>query len=981
MKYAFKRYSLYAKTIQFGLFFLLFQFTVLAQNNTLKPRIEFFSIPNSSINSEEISDIKIDVDGYVWVVSFKGLYRFDGQRFQKISTNYNSFGSLIRFYEGNRQEKFVIDYWGAIYFVRNDSMFPYGENSKIRKFYKSYGYSDVSFEDSAYHFSYHSSGYKISKNGTIINPLTVNQQNFDGFAVRLRGSDLPFMFTGEKSKAQSADSARFYLFDQDLSAIDSCLIPVKKQSNPTAKVQLGDGTFLYSSGKGDLVHFSEEGILQLIQYPDEILQLFNDKDNNLWLSTRGNGIHFYKDGIIEYSLKSVFLPNSTSVVSAQDYQGGIWLYSQEEGLGYISHPNIQFLATQNNVRPLVETLLSSENNIFYGDGNELLSIQEGVEQEINRILKVPEQMMRLDFDNHRNRLWIATRGALYYYQGEKLKKVENFKNQFGGTFSYLNSDWEDTTISLIATNGDQYFVCKDDSISFVSKRYGQKLKGIINYRDTFYINSGNGIYVETKDTSYYLGDQFPIAKNSASQILLFENRIVFSFPSDGIHYLTQDGFHPIKYNDETLPTANLIKTSDQSLWAISHYGCFKLTVQSNTTEIQVNAFSALPRLVLKTGAILKDKIFLQTRNNGIGIVATSSIESSESNSPKLLITKVKTKDRNYFSFENIEPISYEDNNIEVYFNSLNYHDLDVDYRYRLKGVADDWTSTKTGYVNYVSLSAKDYEFEVQSRFGLGNWSSSESFNFSITPPIWQRWWFIVLATLLLLFVVYQALNFRFKINTREKVLIIDRLTAEQKALRTRMDPHFMFNVLSSLQYLILRKKNEEATAFLNRFSSLLRSTLNHSDSEYVTIKEELKFLEEYIQLEKMRLEDAFDYEISIDEKVDQLNKIPPFILQPFVENSVQHGLRAKQSGGMLQLKFIIEKQYLRIEITDNGMGYLKSLENKTKTKKHKSLGIQTINQRLKIYNGEEIQESVKILDLTAVGEVGTKVTVLLKLMK
>ena len=196
-----------------------------------------------------------------------------------------------------------------------------------------------------------------------------------------------------------------------------------------------------------------------------------------------------------------------------------------------------------------------------------------------------------------------------------------------------------------------------------------------------------------------------------------------------------------------------------------------------------------------------------------------------------------------------------------------------------------------------------------------------------------------------------------------------------------MDPHFMFNVLSSLQYLILRKKNEEATAFLNRFSSLLRSTLNHSDSDYVTIKEELKFLEEYIQLEKMRLEDAFDYEICIDEKVDQLNKIPPFILQPFVENSVQHGLRAKQSGGKLKLKFIVEKQYLRVEITDNGMGYLKSLENKTKTKKHKSLGIQTINQRLKVYNGKEIQESVKIMDLSTIGGVGTKVTVVLKLMK
>lgn len=969
----------FAKKTLLWFFVLALQLGVFGQRNTLKPRIEFFSIPNSSINSEEISDIKIDSDGYVWVVSFKALYRFDGQRFQKISTNYNSFGSLIRFYEGNHNEKFVIDYWGAIYFVRNDSMFPYSENSKIREYYKSYGYSDVSFEDSAFHFSYHSSGYKISDNDQIVNPLEGKRREFSGFAVKLRENNLPFMFTGEKRRLEKTDSLQFFLFDQSLTLVDSCLIPVKPQNNPTAKVQLADGTFLYSSGKGDLVHFSDQEILQVIEYPDEIVQLFSDKDNNLWLSTRNQGVHFYKKGTLDYEKKSVFLPNTTSIVSAQDYQGGIWLYSQQGGLGYISHPNIQFLGTKKNVRPLVETLVSSEENIYYGDGNELFVIEKDTLQSIKKTLEVQGQMMRLDFDNSRNRLWISTRGQLYYYQYEKLRKVENFTNQFEGTFSYLNSDWADTSISLIATNGDQYFVCKDDSISFISRHYEQKLKGVIYFRDTFYINSGNGIYVETKDTSYYLGDQFSIARNSASQILLFHNRILFSFPSDGIHYLTSAGFQPIRYNSEILPTANLIKSGDHSLWAISHYGCFKLT--ANADDISVRAYSALPRLVLKTGATLNDKIYLQTRNNGIGIVATASIESSESNSPKLLITKVKTKANSYFHFSNIEPIPYQENNIEIYFNSLNYHDLDVDYRYRLKGVASDWTSTKTGYVNYVSLSANEYEFEVQSRFGLGSWSSSELISFSIIPPIWQRWWFIAAAALLLLFAIYQALNFRFKINTREKVLIIDRLTAEQKALRTRMDPHFMFNVLSSLQYLILRKKNDQATAFLNRFSSLLRSTLNHSDSEYVTVKEELKFLEEYIELEKMRLEDAFNYQISIDDKVDQMSKVPPFILQPFVENSIQHGLRAKQSGGMLNLKFISDQQYLRIEITDNGMGYLKSLENKSKTKKHKSLGIQTINQRLKIYNGKEIQESVTIEDLSTVGQVGTKVTVLLKLIK
>ena len=115
--------------------------------------------------------------------------------------------------------------------------------------------------------------------------------------------------------------------------------------------------------------------------------------------------------------------------------------------------------------------------------------------------------------------------------------------------------------------------------------------------------------------------------------------------------------------------------------------------------------------------------------------------------------------------------------------------------------------------------------------------------------------------------------------------------------------------------------------------------------------------------------------------MDQLSKIPPFILQPFIENSIQHGLRAKQEGGKLKLHFVMEKSWLKVEITDNGMGYLKSVESKSKESKHKSLGIQTINERLKVYNGKELNESVKIVDLSSLGQEGTQVTVVLKLIK
>ena len=485
----------------------------VAQANEVKPRIEFFSIPNSSINSEEISDIKIDRDGYVWVVSLKGLYRFDGQRFQKISTNYNSFGSLIRFYEGNQGEKFVLDYWGAIYFIRNDSMFPYQQNSTIRALYQSYGYSDVSYKDEAYRFSYNSSAYKIVKDGKVKNPLAEKGVDFGGYAVRLREGVFPFMFTGSIAKKLNSESTTFYLFDEELKAIDSCLITLKKQSNPTAIVKLADCSYLYSSGKSELVHFNQNKVIDTIDYPDQVLQLFVDKQNNLWVSARNEGIHYYANSDLSVDNRKGFLPNSTSIVSAQDYQGGIWLYSQGKGLGYISHPTIQFISTKSNARPLVETLVSSGTELYYGDGNKLKVVRNGTTLNVQELLQTDRQMMRLDYDEARERLWLSSRRELCYYEEGKLKKLRNHNRDLHGNFSYLNSDWTDSSISLIGTNGYQYFVCKNDSISYISKRYEQKLKGVLLWRDTFYINSGNGIYVETPDTSYYLGARYKIAQN------------------------------------------------------------------------------------------------------------------------------------------------------------------------------------------------------------------------------------------------------------------------------------------------------------------------------------------------------------------------------------------------------------------------------------------------------------------------------------
>lgn len=963
---------------------LLHDLPAFSQELSLSPRTEFFSIPNSPINSEEISDIKVDHEGYVWVVSYKGLYRFDGDKFQKISANFNSYGSLIHFHQGSNGERFVIDYWGGLYFVDNDSLFEYKYNSTVRSYYKNYGYSDIFLDGEELHFAFTSSGYKVLKEGEITDPLKERNVVINGYGCQFKEGRQPFVFTGVRSKEEGRRSRTFYLFDDDFNQIDSLSLSMTFEYNHSSMTKLPNGNYLYSNGKGNLVEFNNKEIIGEIEYTDEILNLFVDNNNNLWISTKGEGIHFYENSMIDYEARSVVLPKTSCIVKAQDYQNGIWLYSQEKGIGYISHPEIKFYSQKSSIKPLVEALEVVDGKVIYADKNQLKSIVLEEDIEVEDILKIKEQIIRLSYDEEQQRLWISARGALYYLEKGKLHKIPDFKGKFTGSFSYFDSEWDDPNISLVATSGYQYYICKDTSITYSSPRFEYKLKSVILKEETVYINTGNGIYVESPDSNYYLGDIHEIARKSADQLMLFNNKIAFSIPSEGVYLFDGEKFEPINFNGEVIPSAKMIKQNDSTLWTVSNYGCFRITVKKKAKErerLKVEAFRSLPRMALKKAIIADNKLITQTRNSGIGIIELDRLVDGKLYTPELLIIRVETENELYYKNFNIKPIPYDENNLQLSFKTLDYHILDVKFRFKLNQVDDDWTATNTGFVNYVALSPGDYEFVVQSRFGLGDWSKSKKIKFKIVPPFWQRWWFILALSLFIIIITYQLINYRFRVINREKSLAIGRLTAEQKALRAKMDPHFMFNIIASVQYLILRKKNKQATVFLNQFSSLLRNTLNQTDSEYISISDEIKFLKEYIELEKMRLEDKFDYLITIEEEINKDQQIPTFIIQPFVENAIHHGLKSIIEQGELKIVFKKENAYLKISIEDNGIGYETSLESKKERRKHISHGIETIKNRLKMYNDKAKIDDIIIEDLRQFGNnnSGTRVTVLIKI--
>jgi PAS domain-containing protein len=200
------------------------------------------------------------------------------------------------------------------------------------------------------------------------------------------------------------------------------------------------------------------------------------------------------------------------------------------------------------------------------------------------------------------------------------------------------------------------------------------------------------------------------------------------------------------------------------------------------------------------------------------------------------------------------------------------------------------------------------------------------------------------------------------------------------ALRSVMNPHFIFNCLNSIQYYIMESDQKNAVMYLSTFSKLIRAILNNSVHNKVRLAEELETLRLYIQLESIRFEDKFDSIIHVDPDLDiEAIEIPSMLIQPYVENSILHGLYNKPEKGLLKVSASNQNGMILVEIEDNGVGRVAaSTVNQLNLPRHKSMGTALTEERLRLINAEG-NTSVEIIDLETNGKAsGTLVKVWIK---
>lgn len=331
--------------------------------------------------------------------------------------------------------------------------------------------------------------------------------------------------------------------------------------------------------------------------------------------------------------------------------------------------------------------------------------------------------------------------------------------------------------------------------------------------------------------------------------------------------------------------------------------------------------------------------------------------------------------------------NYSSNHLDIYYDYRGIlYESEAKVEYRIVGMENSWNSTpvREGHIKYNSVPPGKYTLELRIAYRNHRGMTSK-ISFEVLPPIWQRWWFyiiIIVLTAVILFAIYQRRLRNLKARNFERmerqIMHTNLVESQLRALRSQMNPHFIFNSLSSIQDLVLQEDTDGSYDYLVMFAELVRSTLNYSNKDFIDIEKELAFLDVYLSLEKLRFKEEFEYSISYDGGPEIL--VPSLMVQPFIENALLHGLMHKSGRKKLSVHFTFTDKLI-CTIIDNGIGRKKAKAiQKRQNSKHESFALKAIEKRLEIFGIQypEHPGSYEIIDLMENGEpVGTKVIIVL----
>lgn len=860
--------------------------------------------------SPTIHSIFQDRDGFLWIGTESGLCRYDGSNFKTFTVKDGLQGNEVfgliqdkkgRIWLQQYKNRIAYIYNGRIYNQQNDTLL-----GKIKLSGRIMGMTldkegNVAFCDA-------STLYMISDdNKTVktINSLAGKPLHIAGLGINHAG-ELLLCTSRDLYKVENyqlkyvkeispgphitptlltihPDYIAFALANnKTLIYLDDTTIEYKKPTDLSLKLSaVSDSVFSINTVDGAILYnIKDHSSMKILEHVN-VTNVFLDREKNLWLGTVGRGL---------YKL------SSKDIVNDKVSDGGsndIYYITKVDGKIIVGNNNSQIYEYHNGTF-ISKLKLNSTGKTLYYD--------------------------KID----RNRLLIATGCDLQIYNKGVLAR-----ELYLVVLKSINS--LDDNNFLLSTHSGAYIVRKND-ITITDTIWRRRTVFATKTGDSVLAGTTTGLYILKKiKGKWIIRDSLLHSSIITSVVKSRDGHLWVATDENGL-YCMKNGRTIRHFTDTSgLPSNNArtMYVNGDHIWLGTDRGVVKIYPEGFRLQ-KYSTSDGLPADNINSIYVDGDTVYIGTPE---GLCFFNESKIGTTSICNLVLTGVRIADKSV-ALGNQYFIGRRQRFV-IEFSGISFRsEKEMNYRYKINDLDDNWRYTSLNSLELTAMPYGNYNIEIVAINKFGKESAPLNINLNIPSPFYKSIWFIALFLLLSLgaiFLLYSRwLNSKKLKQFKKLKQEIRLLELEQMALRAQMNPHFIFNCISTMQQLVMENDIENVSRFITSFSDLVRQTLDNAAEPFIPLNEEVKFLTSYLELERIRLEDRFSYAITLSGFTNEDQQcVPNMVIQPFIENAIKHGVRYKENGkGHIQINFAKAPEKLLCTITDNGIGREKAMQLK-----------------------------------------------------
>jgi ligand-binding sensor domain-containing protein/signal transduction histidine kinase len=937
---------------------------------------------DDGLPSNVVYDLKEGRKGYVWIGTDKGLVKYNGQRFQMYATNAQKSLAVTNLREDKNGRIWCSNFSHQLFYVEGDSLreipipsclgsepvFGHIKTAIIGDYLYVFAYNFVD----RYHLDSRKWEADFYAKDWPKNHKTFTRRALNGVV--------------------GTESLLYMCFKYEVhynsKGEEKQVIQIANPDHHFLHELIGDSLFLFSRNElsTDKLMPGLDGLFPVTMNPAftdtsaRILNVATTSDDRFWVCTT-NGVAQLKASSSVADAAALFFPDQQVSDVLLDREGNLWVSTLQSAIYIIPGSKITTYNSHNStlISDHIRSLGKDNNGnlllgTFYGDVQTIDTsgvgnpIRTGIKKEVNGFVT---------FDN----------GEVGAY-GDYLFSLTNVGKRIWHDHSYFKK------IRKLYSN--VFAVLRSHQLILVEDKVGEAKVPDRNLYPELWSSgklSSNRLYLDVANVRSFVSDTirrhlyvstisglFRISEEEKVELTTRDGKsshgLQIELATDGILWVATASQGILGFKDTVLVHqfgqstglktnyfSNLI-IEEETIWAASSVGLYRINISTGKFEL-FDRLDGLPSNEINDMLLLGDNVWLATMKGVVKIDKAHTSINSIAPGIELSNTYVNQQRK-----AEISELKYHQNNVAFELSSIAFRNQGSGYiRYRLVGHSNQWVNVplNENKINFQALPPGEYTFQafVVNEDGIESEKRIQH-TFTILPPFWQTWWFYTLAVILLIVLVSALFFVRIYLLKKRNKIQHDLRVSELVALKAQMNPHFIFNALNSIQEYVLLHKTELANDYLGKFARLMRKTLDLSNQMDIALEEEVDLLELYLELEAIRFEDSFSYQITLEEGLKESNgRIPSMVIQPFVENAIKHGLLHKKDNRELTVSFRVANNVLHCDVIDNGIGITASTAiNAKRNQTHKSFGTSAIRKRLALLNEERNENiTVEMIDL------------------